>query len=771
MWARAVRGTLASYQRDVEATMPWAHDIEALLAALSDAPQENVVALRSLAASPATLAELRERGAAAAAELRTFGGARGRTLLETAIANLERSLAASDALIDRLSAVAAATKDLFETMQFDFLFDPTRKIFSIGYRVTDGSLDPSGYDLLASEARLASFIAIAKGDVPVSHWFRLGRPMTPVALGAALVSWSGSMFEYLMPALVMKAPLGSLLEQTYRFVVRRQMSYGADHGVPWGISESAYNVRDLDLTYQYSNFGIPGLGLERGLSEDLVVAPYATALAAMVDPLAAARNFARLVDVGARGPYGFYEALDYTRSRRPEGEPVAIVRAYMAHHQGMTLVALVNVLRDGLMRERFHAEPVIQATELLLQERAPRDVAVARPRVEEVEAPAHEREFVAPVVSPVQFAARGEASDAPPLERAVLRDADDRGLRLQPVRQPRRHSLAGRHHARSLGDVRLPARRPERGGVVGRVSAHGCRTGLVPRHLLRGPGGDPATGRHDHDHARRARLARGRRRDAPRLPHEPRHADSRDRAHVLRRARAGAARRGRRPSGVLEPVRPDRGDRRARRPSGHAPARRRGADRLGGPRRGRGRSAGGRGPVRDRPGALPGAGTGHPDPDGRHRRPAPVEHGRPRARPDLQPPTPCSPGARARPCASCSPRSWPRRATPRSPRRHVSRPGYVRARSHVGVDAGASPVPSPRHQPGGGPPLPGAGQATAVLGPDVARPPGGADAQPPGAAALWATGSPATCRSSSSGSTRPRIEESSASFPPTSTGA
>jgi cyclic beta-1,2-glucan glucanotransferase len=194
----------------------------------------------------------------------------------------------------------------------------------------------------------------------------------------------------------MKAPLGSLLEQTYRFVVRRQMSYGADHRVPWGVSESAYNVRDSDLTYQYSNFGIPGLGLERGLSEDLVVAPYATALAAMVDPRAAARNFERLADVGARGPYGFYEALDYTRSRRPEGEPVAIVRAYMAHHQGMTLAALVNVLRDGLMPERFHAEPIIQATELLLQERAPRDVAVARPRVEEVEAPAHEREFVAP---------------------------------------------------------------------------------------------------------------------------------------------------------------------------------------------------------------------------------------------------------------------------------------------------------------------------------------------------------------------------------------
>ena len=205
--------------------------------------------------------------------------------------------------------------------------------------------------------------------------------MTPVGLGSALVSWSGSMFEYLMPALVMRLPVGQPARaDTCRLVVQRQMSYGAEHGVPWGVSESAYNVRDLDLTYQYSNFGVPGLGLERGLGEDLVVAPYATALAAMIDPVAAARNFSRLVAVGARGPYGFYEALDYTPSRLPDGATVAIVRAYMAHHQGMTLIALANVLHDGVMRARFHAEPIIQATELLLQERAPRDVAVARPR-------------------------------------------------------------------------------------------------------------------------------------------------------------------------------------------------------------------------------------------------------------------------------------------------------------------------------------------------------------------------------------------------------
>ena len=237
--------------------------------------------------------------------------------------------------------------------------------------------------------------------------------MTPVELGTALLSWSGSMFEYLMPALVMRAPEGSLLEQTCRLVVKRQVAYGQDHGVPWGISESAYNVRDLDLNYQYSSFGVPGLGLERGLGEDLVIAPYATALAAMVDAPAAARNFVELAREGARGHHGFYEALDYTRSRLPEGARVAPIRAYMAHHQGMTVVALANVLLDGRMRERFHGEPVVQATELLLQERPPRDAPVMRPRGEEVRAPGHLRDPAVPV-------ARRFSSMSDPLPRTHL---------------------------------------------------------------------------------------------------------------------------------------------------------------------------------------------------------------------------------------------------------------------------------------------------------------------------------------------------------------
>ena len=306
--------------------------------------------------------------------------------------------AAAALLVRRLQAIADKAQQLFREMDFAFLFDPTRKLFSIGFRVRDGTLDPSYYDLLASEARLASFLAIAKGDVTPDHWFRLGRALTPVGRGSALISWSGSMFEYLMPALVMRAPALSLLDHTYRLVVARQMSYAAELGVPWGISESAFNARDLEQTYQYSSFGVPGLGLKRGLSEDVVVAPYATALGAMVQPEAAVRNFARLRTAGAGGRYGFREALDYTARRLPEGASVAIVKSYMAHHQGMALVALGNVLNDGAMVERFHADPLVEATELLLQERVPRDVLVARPRAEEVKSAADVRDLVPPVL-------------------------------------------------------------------------------------------------------------------------------------------------------------------------------------------------------------------------------------------------------------------------------------------------------------------------------------------------------------------------------------
>ncbi len=286
---------------------------------------------------------------------------------------------ADSALRARLQALEDTARAMAMAMGFGFLLDPERKLLSIGYLVAEGALDPSCYDLLASEARLASFVAIAKGDVPTRHWFRLGRAVTAVGSGAALISWSGSMFEYLMPSLVMRAPLGSLLEGTSRLVVRRQMEYAASLRLPWGISESAYNARDLEFTYQYSNFSVPGLGLKRGLRDNQVIAPYATALAAMVDPRAAAANLRRLARDGARGRYGFYEAMDCTPARVPAGQKAAIVRAFMAHHQAMSIIAIGDALFDGVMRTRFHAEPIVQATELLLQERTPRDVTAARP--------------------------------------------------------------------------------------------------------------------------------------------------------------------------------------------------------------------------------------------------------------------------------------------------------------------------------------------------------------------------------------------------------
>ncbi|WP_200388957.1 GH36-type glycosyl hydrolase domain-containing protein [Thiocapsa imhoffii] len=274
-------------------------------------------------------------------------------------------------LAARLDVIAEEAERLFREMDFGFLYDQERHLFALGYRVTEALLDDSYYDLLASEARLTSLVAIAKRDVKDTHWFHLGRRMTRAAGGNLLVSWSGSMFEYLMPSLVNFTPRYSLLDQSCRRAVDRQIQYGEEQGVPWGISESAFNQRDLELTYQYSAFGVPGLGLKRGLADDLVIAPYATALAAMYRPHAAARNYIHLEQLGGLGRYGFYEALDFTPARRAEGEAVAIVRCHMAHHQGMALVALDNVVHDGVMRHRFHRIPLIRSTDLLLQERSP----------------------------------------------------------------------------------------------------------------------------------------------------------------------------------------------------------------------------------------------------------------------------------------------------------------------------------------------------------------------------------------------------------------
>ena len=310
-------------------------------------------------------------------------------------------MAGEDEVGARLQAIAQRAYDFAMEMDFRFLFDGNRKLFAIGYQQSNHTLDSSYYDLLASEARLASFVAIAKDDVPVEHWFHLGRTLTRATGETALVSWSGSMFEYLMPVLVMRSFPFTVLGETYESAVRRHIAYGAERGVPWGISESAYNLRDRHLTYQYRAFGVPDLGLKRGLGSDLVVAPYASALALMIEPARAMSNLVGEECLGALGPYGFRDAIDYTRP--DPGERFAIVKNYMAHHVGMSLVALTNVLTSEVWQRRFHEEPLIRAAELLLFERVPRRVVLQEP----------------------QAARANEALPDPDLERPTVREIDE----------------------------------------------------------------------------------------------------------------------------------------------------------------------------------------------------------------------------------------------------------------------------------------------------------------------------------------------------------
>ena len=279
---------------------------------------------------------------------------------------------ASDRARQRLLAVetlAARCDELAAAMDFSFLFDSARDLFAIGCNVSERRCDTSFYDLLASEARLCSYVAIALGQVPQEHWFSLGRLLVASRGEPILVSWSGSMFEYLMPLLVMPNYENMLLDHTCRAAVEQQSDYGRLRGVPWGISESGYHRTDAQLNYQYRAFGVPGLGLKRGLADDLVIAPYATAMALVVSPRAACENLQRLAAEGRAGAYGFYEAVDYTPSRLPPGERSVTIRSFMAHHQGMSLLALVNVLRDSPMPRRFLACPLLKAADLLLQER------------------------------------------------------------------------------------------------------------------------------------------------------------------------------------------------------------------------------------------------------------------------------------------------------------------------------------------------------------------------------------------------------------------
>lgn len=273
--------------------------------------------------------------------------------------------------MDAIKHLAQQASDMAR-MEYGLLFDKPRRLLTIGYNVSERQRDNSYYDLLASEARLCNFVAIAQEQVPQESWFALGRLLVTTEGAPTLLSWSGSMFEYLMPLLVMPTYANTLIDQTYRTVVQRQINYGKQRGVPWGISESGYNTVDVRLNYQYRAFGVPGLGLKRGLAEDLVVAPYASALALMVAPEAACQNLQRLAADGVVGRFGFYEAVDYTPSRQRRGDSSVVIQSFMAHHQGMSLLSLAYLLLDRPMQQRFVANPLLQSALLLLQERIPK---------------------------------------------------------------------------------------------------------------------------------------------------------------------------------------------------------------------------------------------------------------------------------------------------------------------------------------------------------------------------------------------------------------
>ena len=291
--------------------------------------------------------------------------------LRLRVKEANRHARARIAAIERLARQA----DNFARMEVDFLFDKTRRLLAIGYNVSERRRDASFYDLLASEARLCSFVAIAQGQLPQENWFALGRLLTSAGGEPVLLSWSGSMFEYLMPLLVMPTYENTLLDRTCKAAVERQIQYGGQLGVPWGMSESCYNAVDIHLNYQYRAFGVPGLGLKRGLADDLVVAPYASVLALMVAPEEACRNLQRLAAEGYVGKYGFFEAIDYTPSRQRRGQSSVVVRAFLAHHEGMSLLSLAYLLLDRPMQKRFGSDPEFQATMLLLQERVPKATA------------------------------------------------------------------------------------------------------------------------------------------------------------------------------------------------------------------------------------------------------------------------------------------------------------------------------------------------------------------------------------------------------------
>ncbi len=443
------RPTLAERRRGVRTTLACSGSSEAL----------------GLAGSTADLPQLASGARALAQRLGGEPGAWCQLAADEAAAHAEE-LATQDAAGQTACGETLARQaiDLALGMEWEFLFERRSKLFAIGWQVEEARLDRSSYDLLASESRLGSYVAVAVGGIPQEHWFRLGRQQVRCAGGQTLVSWSGTLFEYLMPALVMPEEPGTLLDASNRAAVAEQRRYGSEQHVPWGISESAYHLTDAQLNWQYRAFGVPGLGLKRGLGDDLVIAPYATALALMIDAPAAAANFRRLGGLGAEGRYGFYEAIDFTTSRLPTGASHAVIRSWMAHHQGMSLLACLHVLEGAPMRRRFLADPRLQPHRLLLQERpAPLTPPTSAAPAESAETHATAEPSLRVISEP-----HPPPAGNPPAVEWALEPADRRfRIRPQPLARAGGLPLARGFDLRWRRTGPLPARCRGRLAVVG----------------------------------------------------------------------------------------------------------------------------------------------------------------------------------------------------------------------------------------------------------------------------------------------------------------
>ena len=395
IWIDRVRHQLRRIRIDIQVLAPW-------LLALADMPHPSQLDIRPEFASAwqalqenlslhprlQEIPDICRRASNIIEELADFLDRDDIAVFEwcdTLTYDLESARKNSISLLNNFSTLASRAEGYVQSMPFAFLYDKQRHVFHIGYNVESGRLDSNYYDLMASEARIASLVAIARGDVPQNHWLHLSRPLTEFDGARCLLSWSGTMFEYLMPKLFLESYPNTLMDESCQVAIEQQISYATEKNIPWGISEASYYNFDAQQIYQYQAFGVPSLGYKRGLSNDLVVAPYASVLALPFMPQEVMKNLARLEDLQMWGLYGLYESVDFTPERLKTGESHAVIRTYMVHHQGMILLSLCNYLFDKRMIRRFHADPRIQSVELLLQEQTPENAPTEHPRHQQVD--------------------------------------------------------------------------------------------------------------------------------------------------------------------------------------------------------------------------------------------------------------------------------------------------------------------------------------------------------------------------------------------------